>query len=187
MRLFLAIELDTAVKKSIELIQKKLKETGADVGWVKPQNIHLTLKFLGETGVEKIDPIKKTMEACAQVFSAFILTIHGAGYFPEHGQMRIVWLSLEEGKNESTRIAQELENKMAEIGFKKEDREFSAHITIGRVRSEGNLFALKKKLKSFQDFKIPIAQTVTHITLFKSTLTPQGPAYEALETFSLKP
>ena len=186
LRLFIAIELDKSLKESLKTLQDELKKCGADVGWVKPENIHLTLKFLGETEPKSIARISAALEETAGLFPPFTLNITHVGFFPEQGPTRIVWAGLDKGKDESARLADFLEDKLSVLGFKKEKRGFSPHVTIGRVRSEENLYALRKTLSNFH-FKTPLTQTTNHLTLFKSTLTPQGPIYEPLRVSTLKP
>ena len=185
LRLFIAIELDKSLKEFLKSLQNELKKCGADVAWVKPENIHLTLKFLGEAIPESVARISSLLEETAGLLPPFSLSITHVGWFPTQGHMRIIWVGCEEGKNESARLAVYLADKLRELGFRKEERGFSPHITIGRVRSKRNLYSLRKTLENFS-FKTPLTQTVNHLTLFKSTLTPQGPIYEALQTFPLK-
>ncbi|HOW34842.1 MAG TPA: RNA 2',3'-cyclic phosphodiesterase [Candidatus Omnitrophota bacterium] len=179
LRLFIAIELDPSVREAIGIIQDHLRKSGADVKWVKPDDIHLTLKFLGDTPTDIVDKIANAMQESVQSVKKFLIEITGLGAFPKISSPRIIWVGIENGRKEVKQIAASLEEKLETLGIKKEEREFSAHITVGRTRSPQNIFALSKILKEFKS-TAPITQEVSHITLIKSTLTAQGPVYEVL-------
>lgn len=188
MRTFIAIELPKGTKDALVNLQERLKSSQADVKWVKPQNIHLTLKFLGEIDERDLIKINEIIDKVAVSKPAFKAQISLIGAFPEIDSPRIVWAGLGPGDKETKEIAFELENRLAEAGIPKEDRPFSSHITIGRTRSGLNREKLVMNLKSMEN-KIggDIMQfSVTKVTLFKSTLTPAGPVYEALKEANLK-
>ena len=185
LRTFIAIELSTNVQNAISTIEDGLKKTGADVKWVKPANIHLTLKFLGDTPVDKIEPISKALEICGLSIAPFALELTCLGAFPKIDSAKVVWLGVTNGKEEAKQLALTIQEKLGEIGLPKEEREFEPHLTLGRVRSPLNRFALIEAVKACQITE-PITLAVDHITLIKSVLTPQGPIYEVLKRFELK-
>jgi len=187
MRSFIAIELPKDVRDFLGGIQERLKSSGADVKWVEPQNIHLTLKFLGEVDEKKLDKISGILEDIAQKGSAFKIRIASLGAFPKINFPRVIWVGLDKGDEETKSIARGLEEKIEKVGIPKEDRAFSSHITLGRTRSTLNRERLVQELNNLAsnlggnpEFE------VTKITLFKSTLTPKGPIYEVLKEASLK-
>jgi len=189
MRTFLAIELPSKIKESLANIQNQLKTTDADVKWVEPQNIHLTLKFLGEVDDKKLSRISEIMDDIAGNSNSFYIQISSLGAFPKIDFPRVIWVGIEKGDKETKEIARALEEKIAkEAGIPKEDRPFSSHITIGRTRSSLNRIKLIQELKKLaigleqNNLDFPVAK----ITLFKSTLTPKGPLYEALKETNLK-
>lgn len=184
-RSFIAIELDETVQETIATIEEELKKTGADVKWVKPRHIHLTLKFLGSIPFDQAESILAVIQTVAQSHSSFSFQLTRLGAFPKMENPRVIWLGIEEGKEQIRKIVLSLEEKLEKVGFKKEEREFDPHVTIGRVRSPLNRFALSKAMKEIR-IAPAISQAVTQITLFKSALTPQGPLYEALKRISLK-
>lgn len=188
MRTFIAIELPEEIKTSLARIQEALKQTGADVKWVKPENIHLTLKFLGERDEKKIEKITAILEEVAKSKNVFEANISSIGAFPRINSPRVIWVGINKGSTETKEIAEELEEKTALLGIPKEDRPFSSHITIGRTRSDLNREEL---VQVMNDLASKFGQEnlelrVTKITLFKSTLTPKGPVYEILKEGSLK-
>ncbi len=184
-RTFIALELEPSLQQALGHIQETLKKTGADVKWVRPTDIHLTLKFLGDTPSHQLDSIAQTIRSITEQSSSYPLELTKIGAFPTIEHPRVVWIGVEEGKEETKKIAHSLEEKLQGIGFKKEDRGFEPHVTIGRVRSGLNRMALFKALKEFQ-IEAAMNQKANRITLFKSTLTSQGPIYETLGRFDLK-
>ena len=181
-RTFIAIELDDSTRQALSTIQAQLKKTGADVKWVKPENSHLTLKFLGEPPVDKIKPITESVNnSCRK--NPFLLEWSHLGAFPTIEHPQVIWIGIEKGKDQIREIAFELEGALEKLGFKKERREFDPHITLGRCRSPLNRFALFKAIK---DYNLPIiSQEVRKIVFIKSTLSAQGPHYEAIKEFPL--
>lgn len=188
LRTFIAITLPSEVKNFLGNLQEILKKTNADVKWVEPKNIHLTLKFLGEREKKKIDEIVKIIDSLASNTSVFQLEIASIGAFPKKEYPRVIWVGLSQGEEETKKIAEALEDAIAKIGIPKESRAFSSHITLGRVRSSKNRGQLIEQLNHLEgNFpKESPLYKVDKITLFKSTLTPSGPIYEVLHEASLK-
>lgn len=183
-RTFIAIELSPSIRQELSKIQNELKKSGADAKWVKPENIHLTLKFLGATPVDKIEAINQILQDISEGFQSFEITVSHLGAFPRIESARVIWLDINEGKEVLKKLAREIEEKISALGFPIEDRPFQTHITLARIRSSQNRAALIEKLK---DTKPPLlSQGVDKITFLKSTLTPQGPIYEILKEANLK-
>lgn len=184
MRTFIAVELDKEIKKVLSKIQDELKTTQADVKWVEPENIHLTLKFLGEVEENKIPKISQILKALSNQTKPFTIRLCELGTFPSPKYPRVVWIGITEGKTELLKLAELLEDSLVQLKFPKEKRGFSAHFTLGRVRSGKNKDVLCQKLNTIQ---VPgLRQEIKSITLFKSTLTPKGPLYEKLCEENLK-
>ena len=187
MRTFIAIELPNEIKNSLSRLQEELKASQADVKWVKPENIHLTLKFLGEIDDKKLEKITKIIFDIAKEKNKFQIRISSLGTFPKIDFPRVIWVGVDIGDKETKGIAEELEEKIAKIGIPKEDRPFSSHITIGRTRSSLNRENLVRDLKNKAELSgEKLEFYATSITLFQSTLTPHGPIYEALKETNLK-
>jgi 2'-5' RNA ligase len=187
MRTFIAIELPQEIKSALSNIQAELKQAHADVKWVKPENIHLTLKFLGEIDETLVEKICAILEDIARQNTPFNLSLSDLGAFPKLNYPRVIWIGVTNDQP-VVKIAEEIEKEAVEIGLPSESRPFSSHITVGRVRSGLNRGALIEKLnflkKNFPPSKLEFK--VHSLTLFKSTLTPSGPIYEALSTYPLQ-
>lgn len=187
MRTFIAIELPENIKASLARWQEKLKTAHADIKWVEKDNIHLTLKFLGEVDENKISEISAILEKIGQTYPSYQATISSLGGFPKIEYPRVIWAGIGNGDQETKNIVKQIENSLEEIGIPKEDRLFASHITLGRSRSEKNqkkLGELLGKLKA--EFTNMESFEVRKITLFKSQLSPKGPTYQAIREVSLK-
>ncbi|MBI5124208.1 MAG: RNA 2',3'-cyclic phosphodiesterase [Candidatus Omnitrophica bacterium] len=181
MRAFIAIELSEEIRDTLEQIQSHLEYSGADVKWVEKDNIHLTLKFLGEISEEKLKQIIAALEIIAKGSSAFEISLKDIGAFPKIEYPRVIWAGLDKGTTESKILAEKIDDALSKIGFQKEARPFAAHLTIGRVRSPKNKEALKEKLKSIEGLGSRVqGQVISSVILFQSTLTPKGSIYTKL-------
>lgn len=189
MRTFIAIELPKAIRESLNSLQEQLKTSGAEVKWVEPQNIHLTLRFLGEANDKKLDMVIRALEETAKDRNSFYIRLSSIGAFPKINFPRIIWVGIDKGEAEAAEIARALEKEIAKVGIPPEDRPFSSHITIGRVKSSLNRSRLIDNLTTLGSGLFGQENPeflVTKITLFKSTLTPRGPIYEILKEAHLK-
>ncbi len=185
LRTFIAVELDPAIQKELKSIQDHLKKSAADVTWVKPENIHVTLKFLGEISPEKAEIVKIVLKETLLGFQAFSFEMTHLGAFPKVENPRIIWAAIDAQEKNLSGMTKRLEQNLEQAGFKKDDQDFAPHITLGRLKTSTQKFALIKAIKAF-NLTQPLIQEVTKVSLFKSTLTPQGPIYEALDCIDLK-
>ncbi len=179
MRTFIAIELSEEIKNELAQIQARLRYAGADVKWVEQQNIHLTMKFLGEVKEDRIEEVVSALNEVAKESKPFEAIIKDLGVFPKLEFPRVVWVGLERGAEESKALARRVDERLEKLGFQRESRPFSPHLTIGRVRSPKNKAALKEKIMATSIEKV-LSQRVDSIILFKSELTSQGPIYSKL-------
>lgn len=184
-RSFIAIETPDGIKKDLFEIQEKLKKAGADIGWTRPEGIHFTLKFLGEIEEEKLVNIQKAIEQATKEIPDFILWVGGIGVFPNTKSPRVIWIGIKgEGENLKT-LQESIERETEKIGFKKEGRNFSPHLTLGRVRSQKNRDALTKYLEEFEKIELG-SFNVKEVLLMKSELRPKGAVYTQLWKATLK-
>lgn len=179
---FIAIDINST-PEIIEL-ENMIKNSQADVKLVEPHNIHITLKFLGDTQEHLIDDIAKCMHDVAKKNSPFPISLKGTGVFPNQNYMKVIWIGIQDMTNSITTIAKQLDYLLEPLGFMKEKRGFSPHLTIGRVKTaknKNNLIAILNNTSN-TDFA---SQQVTTIQLKKSDLTPSGPIYTTLRKLEL--
>jgi len=176
-RSFIAIDIDDPlIVQKIVNIQNSLSNLGVNIKFVEPQNIHLTLRFLGEISSYIIEEIKKILDEIT--FKSFIMKIEGIGAFPSIARPRVIWLGVTKGSVEVSRIHDEIEGKLRKLRLRPEKEKFTPHITIGRIRG-GNYNRLRNRLWEMKDTVIGDFK-VTCIRLKKSTLTSRGPIYTTL-------
>lgn len=183
MRTFIAVELTEEFKKKIEEVQIPLKRLGADVSWVKPGNVHAILKFLGEVTGDKIERVYEGTKKALEGIKGFKLSLKDLGCFPSIKRPRVVWIGVEKGKEELALMAKKIEQEMENIGYPKENREFSPHLTIGRVKSPKNIERLAEQIKTtnFQTEEIEIKE----VMVMRSQLNPAGAIYTPLKKIAL--
>lgn len=190
MRTFISVELPGKVKGKIDEFIKELDDTEIKVKWVKKDNLHLTLRFLGWVEDKNLDKLIRSTEKAVSNSGSFKISLKGIGTFPEGKNPRVVWVGTEGGGGKLCDLADKLETNLSRADFRREEREFRGHLTIGRIkkaprqaRGKG-VDKLLKKLEKFKDIKFGEA-TVDRIFIMKSTLTPKGPIYEPFKEVKL--
>lgn len=184
-RSFLAfdIESDTVLNR-LANVQRHLVQTGADMKPVEPQNIHITVRFLGN-----IPPaiVERVFDEITQVkFTPFTVQIKGLGAFPNPHYPKVVWAGITKGADQLKSVFSQIEPTLRRLGFTPDHRGFSPHLTIARVRSGRN----KQQLASFLTKNLNYefgAVNAKCLRLKKSTLTPKGPIYSTLKEFCPQP
>ncbi len=179
MRVFIAIELPPQARDELVSLQTTLKGSGADVKWVEPENVHLSLRFIGDVGPDNAEEIQKQLALTAAGTGPFEITMKGIGAFPDASFPKVIWAGVDLGAAESQRLADGLETKLRAIGITGEERKFHPHITLGRVRSQKNIDRLRKLIET-TGFEAGSIIKVGWLTLFTSRLTPQGSIYTPL-------
>ncbi len=181
MRLFVAINLPAEIRERLAAEQDRLRRAQADVSWVRAENIHVTLKFLGETEEKRLDRIRPALLEVARGSAPFRIQVSGLGSFG--GRVpRVVWVGVQEGAEPLSRLAKDVEAAMARLGFPKEKRGFSAHITLGRVRSAKNAEALLTALAQAETGPLGSVE-VNQVELMQSELRPTGSVYTVLDRY----
>lgn len=184
MRCFIAISLPKELKSKISGIQDKLKTAGADVSWTRQEGMHLTLKFLGETEDKRITKIKKALDMAVDDMPTFSLSVSSMGVFPDMRRPRVIWIGLNEAGTNLIRLQKGVEEEMKKIGFQSENRRFTPHITLGRIRSNKNMDKLLKLIEEERSFELG-GYDVSAIHLIKSELKPSGAVYTELYSVML--
>jgi RNA 2',3'-cyclic 3'-phosphodiesterase len=177
------IAIDIKATPQIITFEKEIAKTGADVKLVEPGNIHITVKFLGDTDENHIDAIEQSMKESVRAIKPFPITLKGTGVFPNQNYMKVLWIGITDEGNIET-IARAIDEKLEPLGFKKENRGFSPHLTVGRVKTARNKDQLIKVIENYKTVEFTI-QKVQSITLKKSELTPKGPIYTTLKEVPL--
>ena len=184
-RSFLAIELPKAILKKVAEIQGDLKSSHADVRWVSPEKIHLTLKFFGNIEEERVEAIVSAIEDSVRQTQVFAIRAKGTGAFPHWRTPRVIWMGLIDGKGILIPFQKQLDTDLKGIGFEPEGRGFQPHLTLGRVNSSRGKEELIRRIERFreEDFgEIPVEKVI----LFKSDLRPSGPIYTPLREMRLR-
>ena len=183
MRLFVAVNLPEEVKTRLGAVQDLLRSAQADVSWVRAGNIHLTLKFLGEAEEGRLERIRAALEAAAQRHASFAFDLTGLGSFGGRAP-RVVWVGVERGAEPLTRLVEGVEVAMAALGFPREKRAFTAHLTLGRVRSPRNAEKLLAALREWRRERFG-SIGVGRVDLMESQLDPRGSIYTVRQSFPL--
>lgn len=160
-------------------ILQELRPSGADVKWVRPETIHLTLKFLGEIEPDLVEEIHLALGEVAARHEPFGLVARGLGCFPRLEQARVVWVGLEGETWRLMALQREVEGVLVELGFPREERPFRPHLTLGRVRSPGARQALVSRIRSMEQVQVGDLR-VEALAQFRSELLPGGARYTRL-------
>jgi len=183
-RSFIAVEVPEPLRAKLDEVQRDLKRTDADVRWVRPESIHLTLKFLGSVTGEELEKLAGVVAPIVSSWVPFEVHLHGLGCFPSTRNPRIVWVGIEQGSVEALSLQKAVENQAADVGFPPETRSFKPHLTLGRVRSSRGKGSLAQTVEDHRDVEIGSFR-VNEVYLFKSELKPSGAVYTKLQTFPL--
>ncbi|TRZ54750.1 RNA 2',3'-cyclic phosphodiesterase [archaeon] len=181
MRLFIAVPVPEELKDNVVEIQKRLAGISG-IKAVEKENLHFTIKFLGEIGEEKMPEIKNAIEKGCANSKPFEIGIVGIAAFPSKSRARVVWLSVGNGLEEFKRLMENIDEKLSQVGFAKE-KEYIPHLTLARVRSGSSGTELGKMLERIGQTQTGTMR-VKEVKLVKSTLSKAGPFYE--EVYSVK-
>lgn len=184
LRTFIAVNLPDEIRARIGEFQKVLQENRGPVKWVRPEGVHVTLKFLGNVEVSRIFEISQVVGIILRKYSPFSITVGGVGCFPHPKRPNVLWIGIHEGKEVLSNMAKELDGALDRLGFPKETRPFSPHVTIARVGKGGKVQTIVERL--FQKGFPPQSFFVHCVDLMKSELTPQGAIYTCLQSFKLQ-
>jgi len=180
LRTFVAVEITSANRGRAGELIAGLRAAAAEVKWVDVQNLHLTLKFLGEVPSREISRVCEAVQRGAAEVEPFECELCGAGAFPNASRPRTLWLGTGAGEQEMVALHEHIETALAKLGYRREHRRFRPHLTIGRVRRGGPAVAeLGELLKARAEFGAG-RLSVRQVVVFSSELTPRGPVYEAL-------
>ena len=187
LRTFIAIELDAKLRNSLGRLQDQLREqvVPGSVRWVRPEGIHLTLKFLGDTPLEKVENVKAALAQAAAEVGPFAFSLAGLGCFPSTRQPNVVWVGLQEPTGALTRLRDAVEAVVAPLGFPTENRPFKPHLTLGRVQRYGSRQQASAARGVGEVVAVTTIGTIGEMTVhtvsyIQSDLKPSGAVYTTL-------
>jgi len=180
MRVFIAIELEDRSKRIVSEAQRTIQKNLKGIKWVEYENLHITLKFLGDLDEGKVERVKKVIKKVSSDTDGFYVSGGSFGAFPTPHKARVLFFGIKEGKDHIYNLFEKLEQELGKIGFEREKKPYHPHITVGRGKRQ--VFDVSEFLNLNATFR----QKVKSITLFKSTLTPKGPIYDVLMRGELK-
>ena len=178
-RTFIAVELPQEIHDRLQKLRVHFGASMRDVRWTKHGNVHVTLKFLGDVQVSRIDAISEALRDIAHQFSPFTMSLAGIGAFPNSRKPRIVWVGIEKGANSLIEMAKLIETSMKRLGFPLEKRPFRPHLTVGRVRRLTDPARMTEALERSEVGELG-EFIVERVNLIKSQLDPAGSIYTTL-------
>ncbi len=188
MRVFIAVDINQRIRKAIGDVQRQLqgrvKTSQRSVKWVRPDVMHLTLKFLGEVDDGALTDVCKAVENIANKHKKFDLDVETLGCFGGKSA-RVVWVGCGAGSEQLVRLAEDIDDKLGEIGFAKETRRFTGHLTLCRIKNVRDGYELAGAVEGFGPFNAGTV-SIDAVTVYQSELTRAGPNYTALASYKLQ-
>lgn len=183
-RTFLAFDLDKEVRRQLAAAQQQLDTAGAVVRWTAPEQLHVTVKFLGDVLDEQLDQVCRLAGELADETEAFDFSVGRITSSPPTGHMRMVWVSIDEPSGRMGELQRRCELAYADLGFRMENRGFHPHLTLGRVKSGRNVLQLRKAIAAMGEMQFGL-QPADKMIVYASELTRDGPIYTPLATCPL--
>jgi 2'-5' RNA ligase len=178
-RTFLAVDLAKPVRAAVVDLQEELARGGADLKWTEPENLHVTLIFLGEVEDREVPRVCRIAQDIAAARPSFRLAVEGVGCFPNTRRPRIVWVGLGAGAAELVELHDALEPPLFELGYRREERRYTPHITLGRVKGDGHTDRLTADLAKHSNWQGG-EMIVSELCVMSSELAREGPLYTVL-------
>ncbi len=185
MRLFVAIDLSDSVKQQLEELITELNTCRADVRWVHSDSMHLTLKFLGNVAPQELVAIDKVLSRIVATTQPARGRLRNVGSFPHLRRPRVLWIGVETDNGMLSSLQTNLDAALSKIGFSKENRRFRPHITLGRIRGNRRLYALREAVEKQSGYKTGSFK-IENLTLFESRQQRGSTCYTALSTHSFE-
>ena len=185
-RTFIGIDISDEIRDGAVALQQALANTGAQVKWASPESMHVTLLFLGDVDDRELHAICRAVQEVAAREPAFQLRVSGLGAFPNARRPRTLWAGVAEGGEALGRLHDELETRMLELGcYRKEERGYTPHLTLGRVRGESDGHALAGELARRAEWEGGRA-AVDEVLVYSSEMERDGPVYTVIGRGELK-
>ena len=184
-RSFLAFELPSEIKSIVARVSGELRESALDVRWVKAENIHLTVVFMGNTKMDDVPAIGDEIRKVAHRYGPFDISLKGIGSFPNRRNPRVLWLGLHGDLDRISDFKDTLQKHLKPFGIKEEKRGFSPHLTLGRFRKSKKMgLPLDNILLKYRDLTSPLS-SLKELVLFRSDLKPGGAEHTKLDVWPL--
>ena len=179
-RTFVAVKTDSDVRDRVVELIEQFRATGADVRWVQRDNLHVTLKFLGDVDLREMNEVCQAVQGAVADLGRFEYELHGSGAFPNADKPRTIWLGVRDGSQQLALLNERIELAVAKLGFHREARRYEPHLTIGRIR-RGKIGVAELGNLIRQNAELELGRTlVSEVVVFSSQLDRSGPSYEAL-------
>ncbi len=189
LRTFIAVELDDELLGNLTRVQDRLRGQVAprSVRWVRPEGIHLTLNFLGDTLPDQVEQVKLALDQASSEVTPFSFTVGGVGCFPNTHRPRVVWIGLHEPTGTLSRLRNAVESHVAPLGFPAENRPFHPHLTLGRVQRGASKSEVREVGAVVASSAVGTIDEmrVTRVSYIKSDLRPSGAVYTTLHEAQL--
>ena len=182
-RTYIAISISDEARSAISSLIRKLKEIESSIRWVDPENLHLTLKFIGEIEEVRLQNLKKALDKSLDEIAVFRYTLSGKGCFPNYKRPRVLWIGVNDLEEKMNILHQQIENEFHAVNIPREKRKFKPHLTIGRVKQNRKPGEILSKFEQFQLGQFEV--NIPDVYLMKSDLLPTGAKYTVLHTASL--
>ncbi len=183
-RLFIAAEIPDELKDSLQEKTASIRDRSRGIRWVKPQGIHLTFQFLGDTPVTKIEKLSKALtEACSECQS-FEVHFGPVGCFPNARRARVLWVGLRFEQPEMDKLQERIIRATSKLGFKKENRKFHPHLTLGRVKNPSQAMNYVSEFLELKEIETPHF-SIDKVVLYRSVLKPAGAEYHVVHSSNL--
>jgi 2'-5' RNA ligase len=184
LRTFIAFELDDELCANLGRLQERLRAqlSPQSVRWVRPEGIHLTLKFLGDTTMDQVEQVQAALVRAAAGVDPFCFVVGGLGCFPNTRRPRVVWVGVDEATGALAQLHQAVEREVAPLGFPTERRAFHPHLTLGRVHRRASKSEVREvgEVVAASDLGVLDDMMVAAVTYIQSDLTPRGAVYSTL-------
>ncbi|MBI1902470.1 MAG: RNA 2',3'-cyclic phosphodiesterase [Planctomycetia bacterium] len=183
-RTFVAVPVDAEVQKALGRVVRELAAGAGKVKWVEPENLHFTLKFLGDVRMNDVPAVCQAVAEGCREHAPFEIEVGSIGAFPADDRPRTVWVGVNGGASAMQALQASIEERLLAIGFRREGRAYEPHLTIGRVRENPRGNSLPELLRQYRDFAAG-AMVVSQVVVFSSELRTEGPVYGVLATTEL--
>ena len=185
LRVFVAFKLPDEIIGHARALQAALKDLGLKLRWVKPQNLHLTLKFLGDIPAAETEAVGAGVKAAAGDKAALDLTVQGMGVFPGIKRPRVLWIGFGGEVDRLKQLQSSIEDQLEAVGYRREKKGFKAHLTLARIKGGVAPDRLLRAIEAVGNFS-PRPFTARNLILYKSDLRPAGAIYTPLDNIELQ-